>query len=153
MYAIIQDGGRQYQVEEGQELALDYRDASSGQELKLERVLAVSTDQGLQLGTPTVAGASVTAEVVGVALGEKLTVQKLRRRKTYRRKAGHRQLHTLVKIRQIDSGLPAPPKTQPEPSDVDAPETETTDESPGDTGAQEAEATDQNPDASSPESS
>ena len=54
MYVIFADGGRQYKVEEGQELALDYRDASAGDELRFDRVLAVSRDGGLQLGQPTV---------------------------------------------------------------------------------------------------
>ena len=62
MYAIINDGGRQYKVEEGQELEIDYRDASKGDKLKFERVLAISDDSnGLTLGAPLVAGAAVTA--------------------------------------------------------------------------------------------
>jgi len=101
MYAIIADGGRQYRVEEGQELRLDYRGAPKGTQIQLDRVLAVATDAGLQVGTPTVAGASVTAEVLGVELGEKLVVQKLRRRKNSRRKTGHRQMHTRVRIDSI----------------------------------------------------
>jgi len=103
MYAIIADGGRQYRVEEGQELDVDYRDASKGDELRFERVLAVSDDTGLKLGSPAVTGASVHAEVLGVQLGEKLTIQKLRRRKNSRRKTGHRQMHTRVRIKKIES--------------------------------------------------
>ena len=104
MYAIIEDGGRQYQVEEGQELEVDYRDLSSGQQLTFERVLAVRSDEGLQLGQPALPGASVTAEVVGVIQGEKLYVQRFRRRKTYRKRTGHRQLFTRVKIHKINAG-------------------------------------------------
>lgn len=103
MYAIFVDGGRQYKVEEGQELALDYRDIATGEELKFDRVLAVGTEGGLHLGAPRVDGASVTAEVIGVQLGEKLTIQKLRRRKNERRKRGHRQLYTRVRIRRIET--------------------------------------------------
>jgi large subunit ribosomal protein L21 len=103
MYAIIVDGGRQYKVEEGQELDLDYRDLLKGQQLILDRVLAVSGENGLQLGNPSIQGACVTAEVVGVTLGTKLAVQKLRRRKNYRRKTGHRQLYTRVRIDRIET--------------------------------------------------
>ncbi len=103
MYAIIADGGRQYKVEEGQELDLDYRDLHKGDELKFDRVLAIAKDDGFQLGSPLVASASVTAEVIGVKQGEKLVVQKFRRRKNSRRKTGHRQLHTRVRISKIQS--------------------------------------------------
>ena len=103
MYAIIVDGGRQYKVEEGQELELDFREATKGDELKFDRVLAVSGEGGLTLGKPEVSGASVTAEVLGVTLGKKLTVQKLRRRKNSRRRTGHRQMHTKVRISKIET--------------------------------------------------
>jgi large subunit ribosomal protein L21 len=103
MYAIFADGGRQYKAQEGQELVLDYRDVSKGDELRFERVLAVGNEGGLQLGQPTVSGAAVVAEVLGVELGEKLVVQKLRRRKNFRRRTGHRQLHTRVRISRIQS--------------------------------------------------
>jgi len=102
MYAIIKDGGRQYKVEEGQELEIDYRDLPKGNEVKFEEVLAVSGGDGLQLGSPSVEGASVTAEVLGVAFGKKLTIQKLRRRKNSRRRTGHRQIYTKVRINKID---------------------------------------------------
>jgi large subunit ribosomal protein L21 len=101
MYAIIADGGRQYRVTEGQELDLDYRDVSKGDKVTFDRVLAVGEGEKLQLGAPTVAGATVTAEVMGAQLGEKLVVQKLRRRKNSRRKTGHRQVHTRVRIAKI----------------------------------------------------
>jgi large subunit ribosomal protein L21 len=101
MYAIIVDGGRQYKVEEGQELDVDYRDLPKGEELTFDRVLALSGDDGVQLGQPTLEGASVTAEVLGPVNGPKLTVQKLRRRKNSRRRTGHRQLYTKVRINKI----------------------------------------------------
>ena len=102
MYAIIEDGGRQFKVEEGQEIDVDYREISSGQELKFDRVLAYRDDDDLKLGQPTLDSVTVTAEVLGVAQGQKLTVQKFRRRKNYRRKIGHRQLYTRVKISKIE---------------------------------------------------
>ena len=101
MYAIIIDGGRQYKVIEGQELVIDYRDASSGDELQFDRVLALSTGDQMQLGEPTIGGANVTAKVLGATQGPKITVQKFRKRKGYRRKIGHRQLYTRVKIGTI----------------------------------------------------
>jgi len=101
MYAVIADGGRQYRVEEGQLLVVDYRDVESGSEIRFDRVLAVSGDAGVKIGTPMVTGATVTAEVIGPEHGPKLTVQKFRRRKNYRRRTGHRQIHTRVKIRSM----------------------------------------------------
>ena len=102
MYAIIEDGGRQYKVEEGQQLAIDYRDVAKGEKIEFGKVLAISDDSGLRTGKPTVDGASVSAEVLGVQLDKKLTVQKLRRRKNSRRKTGHRSLFTRVKISKIE---------------------------------------------------
>lgn len=103
MYAIIQDGGRQHRVEEGQKLTIDYREGED-QTLVFDQVLACGEGAALKVGRPTVAGATVTAEVVGVVAGPKLVVQKLRRRKNSRRKTGHRQLHTEVTITKIDLG-------------------------------------------------
>ncbi|MBC8356804.1 MAG: 50S ribosomal protein L21 [Planctomycetes bacterium] len=102
MYAIISDSGKQFKVEEGQELDVDFREVTKGDELKFNRVLAVSGDGGLKLGSPVVEGASVTAEVLGVQQGEKLVVQKMRRRKNSRRKNGHRQMYTRVRIGKIE---------------------------------------------------
>lgn len=104
MYAIIVDGGRQYKVEEGQELALDYRaDAKPGDKLSLDRVLAVGGGSDLKFGTPTVSGASVSAEVLGTGQGVKIEVVKFRRRKNSRRHTGHRKMFTRVKIDGIKS--------------------------------------------------
>ncbi|NQT36853.1 MAG: 50S ribosomal protein L21 [Planctomycetes bacterium] len=102
MYAIIEDSGRQFRVEEGQELEVDYRQLSAGTEFKFDRVLACSSEDGLKLGQPLVEQASVTAQVLGVGQGPKLVVRKFRRRKNFRRKSGHRQLYTRVKINKID---------------------------------------------------
>jgi large subunit ribosomal protein L21 len=101
MYAIISDGSRQYRVEEGQELVVDYRDAKPGEQVTFERVLAVGGEGDAKLGSPLIAGASVTAEVLGPEQGEKLVIQKLRRRKNFRRKTGARHVFTRVKIGKI----------------------------------------------------
>jgi large subunit ribosomal protein L21 len=103
MYAIISDGNRQYKVEEGQELLIDYRETPAGEKLSFDKVLAVGQGGDVKLGTPTVAGAKVTAEVLGPGQGEKLVVQKLRKRKNSRRKTGHRSMQTRVKIGKISS--------------------------------------------------
>ena len=102
MYAIIQDGGRQFKVEEGQQLDVDYREVSAGDELTFDQVLAYRDEHGLKVGQPTLESATVTAEVLSVAQGPKIVVQKIRRRKNSRRKTGHRQLYTRVRIDEIE---------------------------------------------------
>ena len=101
MYAIIVDGGRQYKVEPGMEVDVDYRDVPQGESVTFEKVLAVSGNDGMKLGSPTVAGATVTASVIGPELDKKIYIQKFRRRKNSRTRTGHRQIHTRVKIEKI----------------------------------------------------
>ncbi|TWU49188.1 50S ribosomal protein L21 [Rubripirellula reticaptiva] len=101
MYAIIVDGGRQYRVQPGMELDVDYREIAQGENLTFEKVLAVSGDDGLKLGAPTVAGVSVTASVVGTQMDKKIYIQKFRRRKHSKSRTGHRQMHTRVRIEKI----------------------------------------------------
>lgn len=103
MYAIVVDGGRQYKVTVGQDLDIDYRDLTTGTKIEFDQVLALSGAEGIRLGAPHVAGAKVLAEVTGVKLGPKLVVQKFRRRKNSRRKNGHRQMYTSVRIEQISA--------------------------------------------------
>ena len=104
MYAIIEDGGRQFKVEEGQQVDIDFRDLPSGEEIKFDRVLAFRDDDGLKVGQPLLEAASVSAEVLSLAQGPKLVVQTIRRRKNSRRTTGHRQMYTSVKISKIDVG-------------------------------------------------
>ena len=104
MYAIISEGGRQFKVEEGQEFDIDYRDLAAGDQVTFDRVLAYRNDGEFKVGQPILEGATVTAEVLAVTQGPKLVVQKYRRRKNYRRKTGHRQLYTRVKINKINVG-------------------------------------------------
>jgi large subunit ribosomal protein L21 len=101
MYAIITDGNRQYRVEEGQEIVVSYRDAAAGAKFNFDSVLAVGGSGDAKLGSPLVKGASVAAEVVGPEKGEKLVIQKMRRRKNFRRKTGERHIFTRVKIGKI----------------------------------------------------
>ena len=104
MYAIIEDGSHQLKVEEGQQIDIDYRDLQPGDEIKFDKVLAYRDDSGLKLGQPLVESALVTAKVVSSVQGPKLVVQKFRRRKNYRRRTGHRQIHTRVVIEKISIG-------------------------------------------------
>lgn len=101
MYAVFIDGGRQYKVVVGEQVDLDYRDLPAGSDLKFDRVVALSDGAGTKLGQPTLAGASVAAKVISTVQGPKLVIQKFRRRKNFRRRTGHRQLHTRVQIENI----------------------------------------------------
>ncbi len=100
-YAVVVDGGRQYRVMEGQELEIDFRHLPAGSELVFDEVLAVSTAGKLTLGKPKVKGAKVKAEVLGLVQGEKIYVQKFKRRKNYRRRTGHRALTTKIRVSSI----------------------------------------------------
>ena len=103
MYAIIEESGRQVKVEEGQELRVDFlADSKEGDEIVFDKVLALRSDDGFQVGQPILGTAKVTAEVLGTEKGDKLVVQKFRRRKNSRRRTGHRQTYTRVKINKID---------------------------------------------------
>jgi len=100
-YAVVVDGGRQYRVMEGQELEIDFRHLPAGSEVVFDDVLAVSQAGTLTLGAPKVAGATVKAEVIGLVQGEKIHVQKFKRRKNYRRRIGHRSLATKIRVSSI----------------------------------------------------
>ncbi len=119
MYAIIEDGSRQYQVHEGDRIEIDYRDVPIGQRIEFTRVLLYSGQDGTLVGSPVVENAKVVAEVVAQVKGEKIYVQKFRRREKYRRRIGHRQRYTQVLVREIliGSGRPvqeaAPGASQP----------------------------------------
>jgi large subunit ribosomal protein L21 len=102
MYAIIVDGGRQYKVETGQRLDIDLRqDVNAGDTVEFSNVLAIGGDEGLKLGTPAIDGAKVTAKVIGTEKGDKIYIQKFRRRKNYQRRTGHRQTYTRIEIAEI----------------------------------------------------
>jgi large subunit ribosomal protein L21 len=112
MYAVFEDGSRQYRVSEGDVVELDYRDAEVGTRLEFERVLLYKGTDDVQIGRPLVAGARVLAEVVAHP-STKLYIQHFRRRKNYRRLRGHRQYYTSVQIRSIllPGAEAAPPTT------------------------------------------
>jgi large subunit ribosomal protein L21 len=103
MYAIIEDSGAQFRVEEGQILKIDLREAAEGAQLTFDRVLLVADEKGVRIGKPLVEGAKVTAEVVGEMKGPKLEVVKVRRRKNSRRHTGHRQKYLKVRVTAIEA--------------------------------------------------
>ena len=100
MYAVIATGGKQYRVEPGETIEIEKLAADKGK-VEFAEVLMVADGQNVQIGRPTLAGAKVTAEVVTQGRGKKLIIYKYRRRKGYRRKNGHRQPFTAVKITAI----------------------------------------------------
>lgn len=102
MYAIIETGGKQYRVQEGDTLYIEKLDVNAGDTYNFDKVLAVSNDNGLQFGSPVVSGAVVQASVVENGKGPKVVIFKYKRKKDYRKKQGHRQPFTKVKIEKIN---------------------------------------------------
>lgn len=102
MYAIIETGGKQYRVEEGSTLVVEKLLVEKGDTVKLDKVLAVSKDGDLSMGCPLVEGASVDATVVENGKADKVIVFKYKPKKDYRRKKGHRQPYTKLKIQSIN---------------------------------------------------
>jgi large subunit ribosomal protein L21 len=101
MYAIIKTGGHQYKVAVGDQLDVEKLPVEAGEQVELAEVLMVSGDEGVQVGSPTVTGARVTATVVDHHRGEKIIVFKYKPKKRYRRKMGHRQDLTRLSITGI----------------------------------------------------
>lgn len=103
MYAIIESGSHQYKVEPGQLVRLDRHDGEHGTELTFEKVLLIAGNDGApSIGDPYVAGATVTATIEQTFRTRKLVIRKFRRRKGYRRKKGHRQHVTTVRITAVN---------------------------------------------------
>lgn len=102
MYAIVEEGGKQYKVTTGDLLLIDRKVDEGEKTVTLSRVLLVGGEGEAKVGQPEVAGASVTAEVIGAKSGDKITIQKYRRRKGYHKTQGHRQHYTQVKVTAIN---------------------------------------------------
>ena len=100
-YAIVATGGKQYRVEPGALLDVERLEGEPGAQVRLEEVLAVRRGESFQVGSPTVSGAAVEAEIIGQPRGPKLISFKFKRRKGYHRKVGHRQELTRLKILEI----------------------------------------------------
>ena len=101
MYAVIESGGKQHKVSEGEILRVEKIEAEIGAEIKLDKVMLVQTDDKTMIGSPYVDNASVTAEVVEQGKSKKIIVFKYKRKKNYQRKKGHRQQYTALKIKAI----------------------------------------------------
>jgi large subunit ribosomal protein L21 len=101
MYAIIQTGGKQYRVQPGDQLKVEKLVGEPGTDVSLDQVLALTTGDELNLGTPLVAGASVSATIVRTARDRKIVVFKKKRRQGYHKKQGHRQWYTLLRINSL----------------------------------------------------
>ncbi|MBD3265101.1 50S ribosomal protein L21 [bacterium] len=104
MYAIVRTGGKQYQVAPGDILDVEKLNADIGDTVNLDEVLLLRGDESIQVGTPLVEGTSVKAKVMAHDKAKKLVVFKLKRRKDHRKKAGHRQHFTRIKIEEIVTG-------------------------------------------------
>lgn len=101
MYAVIKTGGKQYKVAPGEQLKVESLAADVGHTVSFEEVLLVANGDAVKVGAPTVAGATVKAEVVAHGRGDKVRIIKHRRRKHYHKEQGHRQNYTAVKITEI----------------------------------------------------
>jgi large subunit ribosomal protein L21 len=101
MYAVIRTGGKQYRVAQGETLRVEKLPASAGDKLTFESLLFADDAGKVMVGKPTLSGITVEAEVVEQGLGQKIILFKYKRRKSYRRKTGHRQPYTALKITAI----------------------------------------------------
>ena len=102
MYAVIRTGGKQYRVSEGERVRVEKLPGAVGDALELDDVLMVGGEK-VAVGAPTVSGAKVRAEIVGQGRSKKIIVFKIKKRKGYRRKAGHRQPYTELKVTGISA--------------------------------------------------
>jgi len=112
MYAVINSGGKQYRLREGELLHLERLDGEIGDQVVFDQVLLVGNDGSPLVGTPTVDGARVVGTIVEQGKGDKIVVFKFKKRKMYRRRTGHRQLLTTVKIDSIETGGKVKPKPE-----------------------------------------
>ena len=104
MYAVIKSGGKQHKVSEGEEILLEKLSLDEGEVIEFSEVLAVNKDGNLKVGKPLLEGAVVKGKVLNHLKTKKITVIKMKRRKDYRKKQGHRQNLTKVKIESISYG-------------------------------------------------
>ena len=104
MYAVVKTGGKQYKVAAGEKLKIEQIAADVGQEIVLSEVLAVGSGSDIKIGAPLVTGASVKATVVAQGRHDKVRIFKMRRRKHYQKRQGHRQNYTEIEISSIVQG-------------------------------------------------
>ena len=104
MYAVIQTGGKQYRVSEGDTLKVEKLGADEGASLDLDKVLMIANGEDIKVGTPYVEGGKVTATVKSHGRGKKVTIIKFKRRKHHMKRQGHRQWYTELEITGISAG-------------------------------------------------
>jgi large subunit ribosomal protein L21 len=124
MYAVLSSGGKQYRVEAGTTLMLERLDGApgvAGDQVTFDRVLLIGDGDDVTIGTPTVAGASVSATVLGEALGPKLVIFKFKQKVKYRRRTGHRQHMTRVRIDAINPTVAKRPAAKAQAEAEEAP--------------------------------
>ena len=112
-YAIIETGGKQYRVQPGTSIAVEKIEGDAGSTVEFDRVLLVSQDDQVSVGTPTVEGAKVVAEVTEQGRGKKIIVLKYKSKTRYRVKTGHRQSLTKLAIKEIVTGGASPAARRP----------------------------------------
>jgi len=103
MYAVIKTGGKQYKVAAGEKIKVEQIAADVGQDITIDQVLAVGSGADLKVGSPSAAGASVTATVVAHGKHDKVRIFKMRRRKHYQKHGGHRQAYTEIQIGSVNA--------------------------------------------------
>jgi large subunit ribosomal protein L21 len=101
MYAVLKTGGKEYRVSKGDLIRVEKMEGNVGDPVTLKEVLMVSQEGDIQVGTPLLANATVTGEIVQHIKGKKVLIFKMKRRKNYRRLRGHRQTYTYVKVNDI----------------------------------------------------
>ena len=104
MYAIVESGGRQYRAEEGHSFSVEKLPYEVGDQIELPNVFLLANDEDVQVGQPSVPGASVKATVVEQYRGKKIFVWKYKSKKRYRRRKGHRQSYTRLRVDEIVAG-------------------------------------------------
>ncbi|MBT5923974.1 MAG: 50S ribosomal protein L21 [Cellvibrionales bacterium] len=101
MYAVVESGGKQHRVVEGETLKVEKLDLATGETLTIDQVLMVGEGESVKVGAPYVDGGKVTAEIISHGRHDKVTIVKFRRRKHHRKQMGHRQWYTELKITSI----------------------------------------------------
>ena len=101
MYAVIETGGKQYRVAEGDVVTVEKLNVEAGDMVKFDKVLALSDEEGIKVGTPYIEGAAVEGKVLENGKGKKVVIFKYKNKKDYRKKQGHRQPYTMVEITSL----------------------------------------------------
>lgn len=115
MYAIVETGGKQYRVSEGDVITVERLEAEVGSKVELDRVLVLGEGEDLKVGTPYISGAAVNAEVVEHGKAKKVIIFKYKSKKDYRKKQGHRQPYTMLKIENLNGTATAKAEAAEEP--------------------------------------